>query len=153
MNDVPYSPRHAEAVLPVSLRTVSLAGNSYTKHFVGLSESVVKSSWRRLWNKMNNERTMLSKEFKLVWSTSYLLKYVCLFFFVDISSTENVKRSRHNVMNSETSRLRNMPRLNWLEAICMITSHTGFRTQNFTSSERCAISPAGQISVTINTAL
>lgn len=26
MNDVPYSPRHAEAVLPVSLRTVTPRG-------------------------------------------------------------------------------------------------------------------------------
>lgn len=81
----------------------------------------------------------------------YLNNLKNVWWFVEISSPENLKSCGHNVMNSETSRLKNMPRFNWLQAVTWLRLTSASEFGGWTSSERCAITSAGQISVTINT--
>jgi hypothetical protein len=77
----------------------------------------------------------------------YLLKCVCC--FVEISSSENLKRCRHTVMNSETSRLKNMP--SWTDFRRLHVLHLTLVSEfsEWTSSECCTITFPGQISLTI----
>jgi hypothetical protein len=65
MNDVPYSPRHAEAVLPVSLRTVTPRGEQLGALNISLVDlSPLLKVLEEDCGTMNNKKTILSKQFE-----------------------------------------------------------------------------------------